>query len=211
MAADTVKSASITSLDAGASRSVPTAHRRRGRAGRWSTIPITSSMTAAGWLRPARPTRWSGCRRRASLKLARLFTKSGLDSSTGLAIDLGAYYSDSTRTARRPLSRARDLGHLLRVQRGVRPVGRGLGSQRLVQPRRQPAQLASVGAGRSCERSGRLHRYRACGSHRCFRHRNRRQRRAERRDCELIQRGRPKAAPGRRLRAVLPTGSAAEL
>ncbi len=30
------------------------------------------------------------------LKSGRLFTKSGLDTSTGLAVDLGAYYSDST-------------------------------------------------------------------------------------------------------------------
>jgi len=96
MSADTVKSASITTLDA-ASPSLSASLIEGAGAPGWSRnhsdfITATSgglASTASTYKMVRLP---SSC----TLKSGDIYTKAGLDSSTGLAIDLGAYYSDST-------------------------------------------------------------------------------------------------------------------
>jgi hypothetical protein len=96
MAADTVKSASITSLDAAAQSLSAPLTEGIGAPGRLVDHSDYVAMTAGGLASTSSTYKMVRLPTSCTLKLARLFTKSGLDSSTGLAIDLGAYYSDST-------------------------------------------------------------------------------------------------------------------
>lgn len=96
MAADTVKSASITSLDAAAQSLSPSLIEGAGAAGWLVDHSDYVAMTAAGLASTSSTYKMVRLPSSCTIKLGRLFTKSGLDSSTGLAIDLGAYYSDDT-------------------------------------------------------------------------------------------------------------------
>lgn len=98
MAADTVKSASITTLD-GATASPPAATQLTAGVGAAAECIDRSdyvTMTAGGLVSTSSTYKMVRLPTQAILKVARLFVKGGLDSSTGLTVDLGAYYSDST-------------------------------------------------------------------------------------------------------------------
>lgn len=96
MAADTVKSASITSLDAASPSLNPSLIEGAGAPGWLVDHSDYVAATAAGLASTSSTYKMVRLPSSCTLKSARLFTKSGLDSSTGLAIDLGAYYSDDT-------------------------------------------------------------------------------------------------------------------
>lgn len=96
MAADTVKSASITSLDAAAPSLSASLIEGAGAAGRLNDHSDYVAMTAGGLASTSSTYKMVRLPTSCTIKMARLFTKSGLDSSTGLAVNLGAYYSDST-------------------------------------------------------------------------------------------------------------------
>lgn len=96
MAADTVKSPSITSLDAAAQSLAAPLTEGLGAGGRLIDHSDFVTMTTGGLASTSSLYKLVRLHSQAILKLGRLFTKAGLDSSTGLAIDLGAYYSDST-------------------------------------------------------------------------------------------------------------------
>jgi hypothetical protein len=98
MAADTVKSASITTLDGAPQNATSPTQLTEGlgAAGRLIDHSDYVVMTAGGLASTSSTYKLLRLPTQCILKLARLFTKSGLDSSTGLAVDLGAYYSDST-------------------------------------------------------------------------------------------------------------------
>lgn len=97
MAADTVKSASITTLDA-ASPSLSASLIEGGGAPGWMVDRSDFiAMTSGGLASVSSTYKLIRLPSSCTLKAARLFTKAGLDSSTGLAIDVGAYYSDSTK------------------------------------------------------------------------------------------------------------------
>lgn len=93
MAADTVKSASITNLDATPATQITEGKGATGRANNHSDFVAATTgglaSTSSVYKMVRLPTT-------CILKVGRLFTKAGLDASTGLAVDLGAYYSDST-------------------------------------------------------------------------------------------------------------------
>ena len=95
MAADTVKSASITALDAAAPSLNAPLTEGYGASGRVNDHSDFASLTAGGLVSTASLYKMVRLPTSCILKLARLFTKAGLDSSTGLAVSLGAYYSDS--------------------------------------------------------------------------------------------------------------------
>lgn len=97
MAADTVKSASITSLDAApqnttVSTGLTEGNGAVGRANNHSDFVAASTgglaSTSSLYKMLRLPTQ-------CVIKHGDIYTKAGLDASTGLAIDLGAYYSDS--------------------------------------------------------------------------------------------------------------------
>lgn len=98
MAADTSKSASITTLD-GATASPPAATQLTAGIGAAAETINRSdyvTMTTGGLASTSSTYKMVRLPTQAVLKTARLFVKGGLDSSTGLQVDLGAYYSDST-------------------------------------------------------------------------------------------------------------------
>lgn len=97
MTADTVKSASITTLD-GTSQQPPAATQLTtgiGAAGETINHSDFVAATTGGLASTASLYKMVRLPTRHILKAGDLYTKSGLDSSTGLAVDLGAYYSDS--------------------------------------------------------------------------------------------------------------------
>ncbi len=98
MAADTVKSASITTLDGAPQNATSPTQLTEGvgAAGRLVDHSDFVTMTTGGLADTASRYKMVRLPTQCIVKLARLFTKAGLDSSTGLVIDLGAYYSDST-------------------------------------------------------------------------------------------------------------------
>lgn len=93
MAADTVKSTSITNLDA-TDGSLQQNTSGLGGSGLTRDASDYVAATAAGLADTGSTYRVIRLPSNAVLKDVRIFTKSGLDSSTGLAIDAGAYYSD---------------------------------------------------------------------------------------------------------------------
>jgi hypothetical protein len=95
MAADSVKSASITTLDAASPSLSASLIEGAGAAGRLIDHSDFVVMTSGGLASTSSLYKMVRLPSSCIIKLARLFTKSGLDSSTGLAVDLGAYYSDS--------------------------------------------------------------------------------------------------------------------
>ena len=94
MAADTVKSASITVMDAAAQSLSPSLIEGVGAPGWMVDHSDFVAMTAGGLASTSSTYKMVRLPSSCTLKVGRLFTKAGLDSSTGLAIDLGAYYSD---------------------------------------------------------------------------------------------------------------------
>lgn len=102
MAADTVKSASITSLDAAAQSLSAPLTEGIGAPGRLVDHSDYVAVTTGGLASTSSTYKMIRLPTSCTIKLARLFTKSGLDSSTGLAINLGAYYSDSTQDGTPP-------------------------------------------------------------------------------------------------------------
>jgi len=98
MAADTVKSASITTLDGTVSQPpAPTQLTEGiGAPGRITNHSDFVVATTGGLASTSSTYKMVRLPTSCILKTVDIYTKSGLDSSTGLAIDLGAYYSDST-------------------------------------------------------------------------------------------------------------------
>jgi hypothetical protein len=98
MAADTVKSASITTLDGAPQNATSPTQLTEGAgaAGRLVDHSDFVTMTAGGLASTSSTYKMVRLPTQCTLKLARLAVKGGMDSSTGLAVDLGAYYSDST-------------------------------------------------------------------------------------------------------------------
>lgn len=97
MSADSVKSASITTLD-GTSQQPPAATQLTtgyGAAGEAINSSDFVLATTAGLASTASLYKILRLPPSTILKAGELYTKAGLDSSTGLAVDLGAYYSDS--------------------------------------------------------------------------------------------------------------------
>ena len=97
MTADTVKSASITTLD-GTSQQPPAPTQLTEGIGAVADLENSSDFvfaTAGGLASTGSTYKMVRVPFRTILKDVRLYTKSGLDSSTGLQVDLGAYYSDS--------------------------------------------------------------------------------------------------------------------
>lgn len=99
MAADSVKSASITVLDAAPQNATSPTQLTEGIGAPGFLIDHSDyvAMTTGGLVSTDSKYKMIRLPTTCILKLGRLFTKSGLDSSTGLAVDLGAYYSDSTQ------------------------------------------------------------------------------------------------------------------
>lgn len=96
MAADSVKSPSITTLDAASPSLSASLIEGAGAGGRLIDHSDFVVATAGGLASMASLYKMVRLHSQTIIKLGRLFTKAGLDASTGLAIDLGAYYSDST-------------------------------------------------------------------------------------------------------------------
>lgn len=98
MAADTVKSASITTLDGAPQNSTSPTQLTAGKGGRGYATNYSDFVAATSGGLASTSSTYKMVRLPADciVKVGRLYTKSGLDSSTGLAVDLGAYYSDST-------------------------------------------------------------------------------------------------------------------
>lgn len=98
MAADTVKSASITTLDGAPQNATSPTQLTEGKgaAGRVNNHSDFVAATTGGLASTASVYKMVRLPTSCIVKSIRLFTKAGLDTSTGLAIDLGAYYSDST-------------------------------------------------------------------------------------------------------------------
>ena len=97
MAADSVKSASITILDAASQSLSASLIEGGGAAGRLIDHSDFVTMTSGGLASTSSLYKMVRLPSSCIIKAARLFVKGGMDSSTGLAIDLGAYYSDSTQ------------------------------------------------------------------------------------------------------------------
>ena len=98
MTADTVKSASITTLD-GTTAQPPAPTQLTegiGAPGRVINHSDFAFATTGGLASTASTYKLVRLISKAIVKVGRLYTTAGLDSSTGLAVDLGAYYSDST-------------------------------------------------------------------------------------------------------------------
>lgn len=99
MAADTVKSASITTLNGAPQNATSPTQLTEGvgAPGRLVDHSDFVAASAAGLVDLSSIYKMVRLPTQCILKLGRLFTKAGLDSSTGLAVNLGAYYSDSTQ------------------------------------------------------------------------------------------------------------------
>lgn len=98
MAADTVKSASIATLDGAPQNAVSPTQLQEGKgaSGRLNNHSDFVAVTAGGLASTSSTYKMLRLPTSCILKAGDLFVKGGLDSSTGLAVDLGAYYSDST-------------------------------------------------------------------------------------------------------------------
>src|ERR1700744_2983654 len=98
MSADTVKSASITTLDGHTSQPpAPTQLTAgKGAPGVARYLNDYVSATTGGLASTSSTYRAIRLPSQAFLKALDISSIVGLDSSTGLAIDVGAYYSDST-------------------------------------------------------------------------------------------------------------------
>lgn len=98
MTADTVKSASITTLDGNAANPPAPVQLNTGKGAPGYARQVNDyvAATAAGLADTGSTYKMVRLPTQAFVKSMRLYTKSGLDSSTGLAVDLGSYYSDST-------------------------------------------------------------------------------------------------------------------
>ena len=97
MAADTVKSASITTLD-GTTTQPPAPTQLTegvGAPGRINNFSDFVTATSGGLASTSSTYKMVRLPTFAILKQAELYTKAGLDTSTGLKVDVGAYYSDS--------------------------------------------------------------------------------------------------------------------
>ncbi len=95
---DTVKSASITTLD-GTTTQPPAQTQLTegvGAAGRVNNHSDFVAVTTGGLASTSSTYKMVRLPTQCIIKKANLYTKSGLDTGTGLAVDLGAYYSDST-------------------------------------------------------------------------------------------------------------------
>lgn len=97
MAADTVKSASITALDTAPQNATSSTGLTEGAGavGRLNNHSDYVAATAAGLVDTGSKYKMVRLPTQCIVKAIEVFTKSGLDSSTGLAINIGAYYSDS--------------------------------------------------------------------------------------------------------------------
>lgn len=95
MAADTVKSASITSRDAAAQSLSAPLTAGNGAPCLFANASDYVTMTSGGLASTSSTYKMVRLPSNATIKKGNLYTKSGLDSSTGLKVDIGAYYSDS--------------------------------------------------------------------------------------------------------------------
>lgn len=95
MAADTVKSASITALDQASPSLSASLAEGQGASGRLNDHSDYVAVTAGGLADTASKYKMVRLPTSCMVKFGRLFTKAGLDTSTGLKVNLGAYYSDS--------------------------------------------------------------------------------------------------------------------
>ena len=98
MTADTVKSASITTLDGTVSQPpAPTQLTEGvGAPGRETNHSDFVLATTGGLASTASTYKLVRLPTSCIAKFAEIYTSVGLDSSTGLAVDVGAYYSDAT-------------------------------------------------------------------------------------------------------------------
>lgn len=98
MAADTVKSASITTLDGAPQNSTSPTQLTEGfgAAGRLVHHGDFVLATSGGLASTGSTYKMVRLPTQCILKSGDLFVKGGLDTSTGLKVDVGAYYSDST-------------------------------------------------------------------------------------------------------------------
>lgn len=99
MAADTVKSASITALDTAPQNvTTPTGLTEgAGAAGRLNNVSDYVAATAGGLASTDSKYKMVRLRTQSIVKAITIFSSTGLDTSTGLKLDIGAYYSDSTQ------------------------------------------------------------------------------------------------------------------
>lgn len=97
MAADSVKSASITALDTAPQNvTAPTGLTEGfGASGQLNNHSDYAAATAGGLASTSSVYKIIRLSTQSIIKSIAVFTKSGLDTSTGLKIDIGAYYSDS--------------------------------------------------------------------------------------------------------------------
>lgn len=95
MAADTVKSASITSLDAASPSLSASLAEGQGASGQLNNHSDYAVATAGGLASTSSTYKLVRLPSSCIVKSISLFTKAGLDSSTGLKLNVGAYYSDS--------------------------------------------------------------------------------------------------------------------
>lgn len=98
MVADTVKSASITTLDGAPQNATSPTQLTEGigASGRSNNHSDFVAATTGGLASASSVYKMVRLPTSCIVKSIAAFTKAGLDSSTGLAIDIGAYYSDST-------------------------------------------------------------------------------------------------------------------
>lgn len=98
MAADTVKSPSITTLDGAPQNATSPTQLTEGVGAAGRTVNHSDFVvaTAGGLASTSSTYKMVRLPSQSIVKSIALFTKAGLDSSTGLAVDVGAYYSDST-------------------------------------------------------------------------------------------------------------------
>jgi hypothetical protein len=96
MAADTVKSPSITVLDQVAQSLSAPLTEGAGAKGVLKNHSDFVVATSGGLVQTTSTYKMVRLHSQTTLKGGEIYTKAGLDSSTGLAVDLGAYYSDST-------------------------------------------------------------------------------------------------------------------
>ena len=99
MATDTLKSASITNLDA---NPVVASTTGNGAAGFAKTIYDYVTPTTGGLGTTASTYKLVRVPTTIKLNALRLTADAALDTSTGLALDVGAYYSDSTTDGTQP-------------------------------------------------------------------------------------------------------------
>lgn len=98
MAADSVKSASITALDTAPQNATSSTGLTEGAgaAGRLVNHSDYVAATTGGLASTDSKYKMVRLPTQCIVKAITIFSKSGLDTSTGLKLDIGAYYSDST-------------------------------------------------------------------------------------------------------------------